>query len=361
MTTTALRIATIHCVAWRQGVACSILALRSRTAPVSRAAGTHQPLSFMQSAHDTGFAIPRTLLRCFGQTVLQGSARTGICVLFALALCDLRLACAAIMGAMAAHVCALILHYDSDIMRDGVYGFNGVLCALAAAASIDDAYTALAVALLSAIAATSLCKPALRWLGDRNLAMYSSPCLVATWGWMLIEQIAQSCAAGSRADLGPLYERVAQMRFPLATFSNAAFNAPLPGPLDGFLSAMAQTVFASGLVPGLLILAGIAMASRRAALRALGGAAIATAVARLCGAPHSSSVAGVSGFNGALAALALADRNAVTGASAAALSALLQQVCIHAGWPAMSAPFVVATWCVRMSMRVLARTRLFVQ
>ena len=48
----------------------------------------------------------RTLLRSLGQIVLQPNAFTGACLLAAWLLCDPRLACAALMGAIAANVSA---------------------------------------------------------------------------------------------------------------------------------------------------------------------------------------------------------------------------------------------------------------
>ncbi|WP_309477065.1 urea transporter [Trinickia acidisoli] len=306
----------------------------------------------------------RTLLRCMGQTVLQCNALTGACVLAALALCDLRLACAAIIGALAAHVCAVIGHYDPIAMRDGLHGFNGVLCALAAVTFVNDTRIALAVALLSAIAATCLAAPWSRLLSTRGLAVYSSPCLVVTWCWLLLRAGARmpadhASASNASASLGPLYTQALRIRFPLDAAFGVGHLVRPPSPIGNVLASAAQTVFASGAWPGLLIVVGIALASRRAALHTLAGAAVSSAVAWTCGAPLGALHTGMAGFNGALAALALCDRGPVATLAAAMLSALLYQAVAHMGWPAMSAPFVVAAWCVHACMRAFDRQRPF--
>ncbi len=311
----------------------------------------------MQAGHHNGSPALRTLLRCVGQTVLQCNALTGACVLAALALCDLKLACAALIGAVTAHICAIIGNYDPVAMRDGMHGFNGVLCATAAAVFIDDTEIALAVALSSAIAATCLAAPWSRWLAARGLAVYSSPCLVVTWGWLFLRSGTHDVAGYSGADMGPLSALAARIRFPLDALFGAGHTIRLPGATDGLFAAMAQTVFGSGALPGVLIAVGIALASRRAALHGLAGAAVASAVAWLCGAPLSALHTGVAGFNGALAALALVDLGAAPALAAAIVSAILQHAATHLGCPAMSAPFVAAVWCVRLCARAFERDR----
>lgn len=309
----------------------------------------------MQAGLDNDSLALRTVLRGIGQTVLQGNALTGACILAALALCDPRLACAAAIGAVTAHVCAQLVRYEPIAISDGLHGFNGVLSALAAATLIDDIDVALAVAVLSAVAATCLALPVSRWLAARGLALYSSPCLVVTWSWLILRATAMAPAGASAVD--PVGTHAAPVRFALDT----RFGASLATHgLEGFgdlCAAMAQTVFASGALPGLLIVIGIAFASRRAALYALLGATTSTAIAWVSGASLSELQVGTDGFNGALAAIALVDGGPVAAFCAVVLSTLLHQAAAHLGWPTMSAPFVASVWCVRLCARALARAR----
>lgn len=277
-------------------------------------------------------AALRTLLRSLGQIVLQPNAFTGACLVAAWLLYEPRLACAALMGAVAANVSAVLAGYGKDDTRAGLHGFNGALASLAAFNFIADNATAAAVAILAAMATAWLLAPWSRWLRARGLGFFSSPCLIVTWLWL-----------------------------PLVKFGHppaSAVPAHAPGAAqwgDGLLASFAQTGFASGALSGTLVLLGIAAASRRHALWALLGAGFASVAHLLLGATASSYDAGLLGFNGALTALALADCGVIMMLGGVAVSVVLQAAATYAGWPVMTAPFVVATWSVQWLKQRLTR------
>lgn len=273
----------------------------------------------------------RTLLRSFGQIVLQPNAATGACMLGAWLLSEPRLACAALLGAIAANVSALLAGSADADVRAGLLGFNGALAGLAAFSFIEDSATASAVAILAATGSAWLLQPWPRWLCARGLGYLSSPCLIVTWLWLPL--IARGSLPAASHPAHPLDA----MRF-----------------VSGVLAGVAQTGFASGAPAGVLVLLGIAAASRKRALHALGGAALASAAHLLLGASVTSFDAGFSGFNGALTALALADSGYATMLAGIAMSVLLQAAAMHFGWPALTAPFVLATWSIQSLWRRLA-------
>ncbi|MFL9875521.1 urea transporter [Paraburkholderia megapolitana] len=289
----------------------------------------------MHAAHDPQAAALRTLLRSVGQIVLQPNAWTGACLLAALLICEPRLACAAAMGAVTANVVALLVGGDDAATRAGLHGFNGALAALAAFSFIADPAEAVAIAILAATATAALGEPWSHWLRTRGLSCYSSPCLIVTWSWLPFHHIVATPTAAATATHA------------ITTFATLA-------PVDaarGVFGGLAQIAFASGALPGLLMFAGIAAASRRTALVALSGAALASGAQLLCGAPLSSFDAGLLGCNGALTALALVDSGVATMLGALAIAVLLQQLAIRWGWPAMTAPFVLATWSMQWLRR----------
>jgi urea transporter len=274
------------------------------------------------ASNEAESAALRTLLRSFGQIVLQPNAFTGACLLAAWLVCDPRLACAALIGAIAANIGAVLAGYREDDTRDGLHGFNGALAGLAAYTFVADEATAAALAILAGISTAWLLQPWSRWLRARGLGVYSSPCLIVTWLWLPLVK------AGSAA----------------SPAAHVAILAPFP---SGVLAGLAQTGFACGAVSGLLVLTGIAASSRRHALWALAGSAIAGGAHTLLGANATAFDAGLMGFNGALTAIALAESawGAVLGGIL--LSVVLQQLAGHFGLPVMTAPFVAATWTVR--------------
>jgi urea transporter len=280
------------------------------------------------AATEAHSAALRTLLRSLGQIVLQPNAFTGACLLAAWLLCDPRLACAALMGAVAANVSALLAGYREDATRAGLHGFNGALAGLAAFSFIADNATAAAVAILAATGTAWLLKPWSRLLRSSGLGVFSSPCLIVTWLWL------------------PLVTRVTPPASPITehTPGAAQFTAQLS---HGLLAGFAQTGFASGALPGLLVLIGIAAASRRYALCALVGAGLASAMHLLLGANASSFDTGLLGFNGALSAIALTDFGIAVTLGGVALSVVLQAAAAHYALPAMTAPFVLATWSMQ--------------
>jgi urea transporter len=280
------------------------------------------------ASHEQPLDILRTLLRSLGQIVLQRNASTGLCVLAAWLVCDPRLACAALTGAITANVGAVLRGYDPDDTRDGLHGFNGALAALAAFTFIADTATAMAVSILAATAAAWLLGPWARLLHSRGLGFYSSPCLLVTWAWLPFVHQAPAHAAVSGA---------------VSWMSLAEGHSLLPG--------VAQTAFAFNASAGLLILGGIALSSIRCALFALAGAALATAMHALIGADTASLDAGLLGFNGALAALALADCGALAAMGGVFVSVLGQQAAAFYGVPALTAPFVIATWTIHLLVR----------
>jgi len=283
------------------------------------------------AANEAQSAALRTLLRSLGQIVLQANAFTGACLLAAWLLYDPRLACAALMGAVAANVSAVLAGYREDDTRAGLHGFNGALAGLAAFNFIADNATAGAVAILAATCTAWLLAPWSRWLRARGLGIFSSPCLIVTWLWLPLVTVNAPSANVTPAHV---------------------LSATQAG--SGLLAGFAQTGFASQALPGLLVLIGIAAASRRHALRALIGAGFASAAPLLLGATIASFDAGLLGFNGVLTALALADCGLVTMLGAVALSSALQAAAAYFGWPVMTAPFVLATWSVQWLTQRLA-------
>ncbi|ALK33341.1 urea transporter [Burkholderia plantarii] len=324
------------------------------------------------------FALPPellTLLRGVGQVVLQAHAGTGACVVAALALADPALACAALAGTAAATLAALLTSAPRgqgaapsapaprEAMPDagthatvhagprspthariavagtaapataqaglqrGLHGYSGTLAALAAVALIPDRSTAFAIALIAASVAGVLYRPVSRALARVGGAAYSLPAVLATLLWLplVVPGTASLAAAPSDAP---------------ATLAGAA------------LASFAQAVFASGRLPGAVLLAGLALASPRAAGLAVAGALLAS-VLLMAGGAHAGAAAGAAacaagllGYNGALAAIALAPAGARAALGAAALAAALHLLALHAGLPPLSAPFALAACLV---------------
>ncbi|WP_175702620.1 urea transporter [Burkholderia ambifaria] len=261
----------------------------------------------------------RILLRSIGQIVLQANAFTGAMLVAALALTDLRLACAALVGAAAANVTAVLTGAERRAVEQGLHGFNGALAALVAVV-FAPAPLALVLAPLAAIGAALVQRAIRTPLAKWRQCPYSSPCLAATALWLPF--VAMQHASGAATDAAPTLSSIAA----------------------ALLSGVAQTAFAQGAWAGMLIVAGIAVASRRAAAFALGGAIVSTVLPVALGAGDTAFTDGLLGFNGALAAVALMSRGTRAALAAAALAALIQWLAMRAAITALTAPFALASW-----------------
>lgn len=262
----------------------------------------------------------RILLRGIGQIVLQANALTGSLLLAALALNDLRLACAALVGSAAASMTAVLTGAERRDVEQGLHGFNGALAALIAVLFAPHQLAAIALVPLVAIGAALVQRAMRASLARWRQCPYSSPCLAVTALWLPF--VALQHADGATAA-------------PVPTLASAA---------DALLSGIAQTTFAQGAWAGALVVAGLAVASRRAAAFALGGAIVSTVLLTALGASDASLADGLLGFNGALAALALMSRGPRAALAAAALAALIQWLAMRAGIPVFTAPFALAAW-----------------
>ena len=282
----------------------------------------------MPTAHPASPSIDlRILLRSIGQIVLQANALTGALLLVALALTDARLACAALLGAAAANMCAVLTGAARRDVEQGLLGFNGALAALAAVTFAPPTLAAVALAPLAAIGAALVQRALRRPIEKARQCPYSSPCLAVTALWLPF-------VAAQHAEAGV-----------------AAMAPSLPALGPALLAGVAQTTFAQGACAGALMVAGLAAASRRAAAYALGGALVSTALLLALGAGTTAFADGLLGFNGALAAIALMPRGARAACAAAVLAALLQALAMHAGVTVLTLPFVLASWCTVWAVR----------
>lgn len=288
---------------------------------MSYARGSSCSAAIMPTARPASPSIDlRILLRGIGQIVLQANALTGSLLLAALALNDLRLACAALVGSAAASMTAVLTGAERRDVEQGLHGFNGALAALIAVLFAPHQLAAVALVPLVAIGA-ALAQRAMRAsLARWRQCPYSSPCLVVTALWLPF--VALQHADGATAA-------------PVPTLASAT---------DALLSGVAQTTFAQGAWAGALVVAALAVASRRAAAFALGGAIASTVLLTALGASDASFAGGLLGFNGALAALALMSRGPRAALAAAALAALIQWLAMRAGIPVFTAPFALAAW-----------------
>jgi len=263
----------------------------------------------------------KILFRGMGQIMLQNNVLTGLLFLIGILVNSWVMFVGAVLGVLVGTLAAIMLKYEKKDIENGLYGFNGALvgCALFFFLVPD------AVVLLLVIAGAILSALVMNYMLKMKLVPYTAPFVLSAWCMLAFAALTGFIAFNS---LG------------------AGVAATLDV-LSSLSMGFGQVMFQGNVITGVVFLAAIAVNSRRAAAYALFGCAIGVLVALALSFPLSSINAGIFGYNGVLAAIALSDgkKNALLFAgAAAALSSLVLFAFIAAGIPALTAPFVLASW-----------------
>jgi urea transporter len=306
-----------------------------------------------------GEGIPDAVLRGLGQVVFQNNPLTGLLILLAISVNSFVYAGAALFGAVVSTYVAMLLRIDNKLVRDGLFGFNGALTAIAMVAYTSSErvhgdlpspssifYITLAVGF-----STILARAFAFLIRNDRVPGLNFPYCVATL--MLLGAMHQVGGAGAAA---------------LHPFTGAAQVYAGDTWLYGIATGISQIFLQDNWLTGIVVVAAIAVNSRIAAAAVIAGAALAVATGCFLGASEVVIRSGVLGYNAALTALALGgffvllDR---AGALYAALGTVLT-TCVWAGFgaalgasglPVLTLPFVAVAWLMLLAARGLPALR----
>jgi urea transporter len=293
-----------------------------------------QQLSLPQVA-----AIPDPVLAVFrgiGQVFFQENALTGALFAVGIALSSPLMALGAVVGSAIGAATAWVLKLDRSELLAGIYGFNSALVGIATLFFFRPGAASIVLLVAGCIVAALV-----TWLARRYVPFptYTAPFIVTTWVLFLLGQ----AVGAARVEPG--------------------------GPMEGvgFVGAVAhgvsQVMFQASVWTALFFLVGIALSDWQHASWVLLGAIVggllgsyhATAAARTLD-PESlvdralfENVAlGLYGYNATLAAVALFlwRRSVIPPLLGMLLSVPLTDLIPLLGLPALTAPFVLATWLV---------------
>ncbi len=267
-----------------------------------------------------------SFLRGFGQIMLQESAVTGALFLAGIATNSVLMAVGAIAGALSGVVTARLCRCDADDIARGWYGYNGALVGIALLVFHQPGAPGYALIVVGSALSTILLRVMLRRAD--TLPPYTAPFVLSTWGMLAIADLAGIAGAAVAPSLHA-------------------------GEILALLRGVGQVMFQDAWLAGLLFLFGLALHSRQEAARALIGSALGLARDRRHGCPEALAAAGIFGFNGALTGIALADRfrgDAAAPLLGIVLSTILTRGLQLAGIPALTAPFVLASWAVALAV-----------
>ena len=249
------------------------------------------------------------------------------------------MAAGAVVGAAIGTATAHLLKFDPADTTAGIYGFNATLVGIATFFFFQPGLVSISLLVVGCIAATLLTHLVRRRV---PFPTYTAPFIVTTWAVFFL-----GLAMGAvRPEMS---EPIDPSRFPWS--------------IEAVANGVGQVMFQGGVWTGILFLIGIAINDRRHAGWVLAGSIVGMLVAYF----HASAAArmldpeslierslydnialGLYGYNACLSAVALSLwlRSMFPPLVGMFLSVLLTDLLPLVGVPALTAPFVMATWMV---------------
>jgi urea transporter len=269
--------------------------------------------------------IPVPVLAVFrgiGQVFFQENAVTGACFTIGIALNSPLMALAAVVGSAIGMGTAKVLKFDEAEISAGIYGFNSALVGIATLFFFSPGVASLILLVAGSVVAAIVTRLMRRYL---PFPTYTTPFIVTTWALFFL---------GKSLGITPV-------------------ESGGPTVPAGFITAVAhgvgQVMFQASIWTALLFLIGIAISDWKHAVWVV----VASALGMLVGIYHHDSpeevaALGLYGYNATLAAIALFLWRPTL---IAPLLGILISVPLTAfvpmlGLPALTAPFVLATWLV---------------
>jgi len=240
-------------------------------------------------------------LRGIGQVFFQNNPISGLLILIGLFIQSTRVALHGVLAVIAGNLLAILLRFDTGLIRSGLFGYNSVLVGLALATfdSSEEHSGWYAPIPVSSIIFGSFSSILFVFMG-KILVQYQSPPLTLPFNVATLIFLAGS-AHMLRVQTGP----VVMPSFPDYSSSNVDMSITAKQFFSGTIRGIGQVYLANKISSGLLIWAGIAVCSRISALAAFFGSALGVLVALATGSEPSAIEQGMFGFNPSLTVTAM--------------------------------------------------------
>jgi urea transporter len=280
-------------------------------------------------------------LKGFSQVLLVGNVFSGFLILIGITLHSPVLGLMAFLSSIVGTITGKYLGGDQDLIRNGIYGFNAILCGISTILFLHGDkrwFIALFAAALAALSLKMLTKVLDKW----NVPVLTIPFVFITWIGLLIAY---------RVDT--LY-----MDPDFVISSPAMWNLPVEGTptlLVGMIKGIGEVFIIDSLWTGSLILLALFWVGWRFGLYAIIGTFVSWITAYFIGADTHSLNLGLYNYNAVLTIIAVSlvfnknpKKTPYTGTLAAMLTvpvtAGLELLLDPLGLPALTFPFIVCSW-----------------
>jgi urea transporter len=296
-----------------------------------------------QSLASVEAAVPeplRAVLRGIGQVFFQENALTGALFALGIALSSPLMAVGVLVGSALGTATARLAKFDAGETTAGIYGFNSALVGIATFFFFRPGVASISLLIVGCIVAAFVTQ---LMRGHLPFPTYTTPFIVTTW---VVHALGKAMGAA-----------------PVEGYPALLSNPPLPFAVEAVTHGVGQVMFQGSLWTGLLFLAGIAISDMRHAALVLAGSIVGMLLAwhhttevtraidpeRLVDRTLFDNIAlGLYGYNATLApvALCLWRKSVIPPLLGMLLTVPITELFPRLGIPALTAPFVLATWIV---------------
>ncbi len=285
-----------------------------------------------------------SVLRGLGQVMLQNNPIAGLIFLFGIFYNSFIFGVAALVGTVVSTITANVLNVDARQVRDGLFGFNGALVAIALSFFLEPNGLTWIYLIFAAASSTILMAAMIHLLKNSKMPTLTAPFVFSSYIFLL------ACAR-----FGQLHSTSILPTAGLPKAATIEGVVTMTTIVEGVFTGIGQVFFQGNIVTGILFVLGLLISSWRSCMAALMGSTVGILVAWLLGAAEPAIRSGAFSFNPALTAIALGSvflAPSVASVSYTFFGAVMTTVAFAAtsgaleplGMPALTLPFVVVTW-----------------
>ena len=302
-------------------------------------------------------AFVDSCLRGVGQVCFMNNPVTGLAILVAMFVGEAWLGFAGALGVVVSTLAAIVIGMDRGAIRAGLFGFNGVLVGAGLSLFLQPDWDVMVMVWIVVGAFFSTILHAA--LANVFIGAWTVPPFTLAFNFITLIFLvgALNFANGRVGDLvAPAQPGVTEgeVSNALRSAADAATSNDVEGVVNAILRGISQLFFANSVVAGIIIVVGIAVCSRIAAIFALVGSSVGMLTGLALGADGVAIYNGLWGFNSFDAALAVGGvffvltwMSGLLAVACAVLAAMLfgAIAALFTPWglPALTLPFCFAT------------------
>ena len=299
--------------------------------------------------------IVDALLRGTGQVMFQSNPLTGLLFLAGIFVNSGKLGGLGVLGLAASTLTAYLLGADRTLVRNGLFGFNGILVGIGLAFFLQ--YNGLLVVyiIVGGALSTVVMMALANFFSPWDMPALTAPFVLTAW--LLLFAVLQFANVRPTALIapGPPDPHAVPPTQLREAATGGAVGLTAGNLTNAFFRGIGEVMFQDKLATGVIFLVAILVNSRISALFAALGSALGGLTALTVGANGVSIYHGLFGFNAVLCGIALGGvffvltwKSAIYALVAAIVSALVFAAIVvllsPIGMPALTAPFVLVTW-----------------